>query len=76
MSALLIGGGGYAFFIGCTNDNFLETLSSRDARAFGLVHILVGGWMLFGAATDNETLKYGACKMLTKSKPCSWSTQA
>ncbi len=74
LATLLFAAGAYGVHIGTFGDRRFGPFVGRDAQFFGVVHILVGVWLVFGAATHNPELKFGACLMVTKSKPCSWSS--
>lgn len=71
---LVVGAGAWLVWAGATRARPLGGASTQDIRLLGLIHVLVGAWFMYGALTDNQELKYGACKMMSKARTCSWSS--
>ena len=74
LATLLLAAGCYGVYVGSIRDRMFGPLTGRDAQLFGLLHVLVAVWLINGAVTDNTGLKFGACMMVSKSKPCSWGS--
>ena len=70
LGTLLTFGGGYIAFIARERLRKLGSFTDQDVRSLGLIHILVGGWFLFGAATEDPNTTMGACLLMTKVKYC------
>lgn len=68
LGAILIMGGSFIVFRG--KKLFAGACNPSDVRALGLVHIIVGGWFLIGAATEDPNTTLGACLLMTKVKYC------
>ena len=70
LGALVTIGGCYIVSFGWARLKSLEVFSDQDLRTLGLVHILVGGWFLVGAATEDPNTTLGACMLMTKVRYC------
>lgn len=70
LGVLITIGGGYIISFGRARLRELGSFSDQDLRSLGLVHILVGGWFLMGAITEDPNTTLGACLLMTKAKYC------
>ena len=70
LGALIIGGGGWIVSFGWSKLRSLGMFSDQDLRALGAIHLLVGGWFVLGAVTEDPNTTLGACMLMTKVKYC------
>lgn len=74
IATLVMAAGCYGVYAGLAKDRYFGPLTGRRAQIFGFAHVIVAVWMVYGAATNNTELKFGACLMIGKSKNCSWTS--
>ena len=70
LGVLVTIGGGFILAYGQKLLRDRQSISEQDVRAFGLVHILIGGWFLLGAVTEDPNTTLGACLLMTKARYC------
>ena len=73
LGALITIGGGYIVSFGRSRLCKLGSFTDHDMRALGLIHLLVGGWFLVGAAIEDPNTTLGACTLMTKVRFCTSS---
>ena len=70
LGALITVGGGYIMWFGRARLRKLGAFTDQDLRSLALIHILIGGWFLLGAATEDPNTTLGACMLMTKVRYC------
>ena len=74
IATFVMAAGCYGVYAGLAKDRYFGPLTGRRAQIFGFAHVIVAVWMVYGAATNNTELKFGACLMIGKSKNCAWTS--